>query len=288
MNNDNRQNSTNINWYPGHMAKTRRLIKEKLDLIDVVYEIVDARIPFSSKIVDMDEIIKTKPVLLIINKSDLCDLNETNKWAKYYENKGYKTLITNFEDKNSLNKIINATNDLMKNINEKRTQKGMIKRKTRVLIMGIPNVGKSTLINRLVGKKAANVGNKPGVTKNLDWIRINDSLELLDSPGMLWPKIASEQVGLNLSAFTAIKEEIIPIDKVALYILKELEKYYPNILKERYKVDKVDEFVFDEIGKRRGCLVKGGEVDYDKVYMVIINDIKDGKIKGITFDRYEI
>ena len=278
-------NKTNINWYPGHMAKTKRLIKEKEQLIDVIYEIIDARIPFSSKIADIDELIK-KPTILIMNKSDLCDLKETNKWKDYYETKGYKVVFTSTEDNNSVKKIKDATREIMKPINEKRKLKGMIPKKTRVLIVGIPNVGKSTLINRLVGKKATNTGNKPGVTKSLEWIRIDNDLELMDTPGILWPKF-NEDIGLKLATFTAINETIIPEDVVSLYILNTLCKYYPNYLDDRYGITSIDENTFDLIGKKRGCLIKGGEVDYDKVYQAIINDIKDGKIKGVTFDRYE-
>ncbi len=286
----NNENKANINWYPGHMAKTKRLISENINFIDVVYELVDARMPSSSKIKDIDSILKNKKRILVMTKFDLCDLKETSKWMKYYESLGYTVVGLNLEKNTNLNNLIELTNKLMIEENKKRIEKGMIKRKTRVLVIGIPNVGKSTLINRLVGKKVANVGNKPGVTKNLNWIRINNDIELLDTPGILWPKIDNEN-SLNLASLTAIKEEILPIDKVVIYILNTLDKYYNSILKERYGVDSIDndniEETLDTIGKKRGCITRGGIVDYDKVYSVVMNDIKNGIIKGITFDRYD-
>lgn len=282
------ENKTNINWYPGHMAKTKRLIGEKLNQIDVVYELIDARIPYSSKIVDIDDVIKNKPKILIMTKYDLCDKKETNKWVKHYEKLGYKVLCIEPETKISV--ILNATKELMKEKTESLLEKGIHKKKIRVLIVGIPNVGKSTLINKLVGKKAVTVGNKPGVTKSLDWIRINDEVELLDTPGILWPKFEEKEVAFNLASLTAIKEEVLPVEHVVCYIIDKLYKEYPEILKERYNLLEVDEDyieAFLTIGKRRGCLVKGGEVDYDKVCTVVLNDIKEGYIKNITFDKYD-
>ena len=282
--------NTVINWYPGHMAKTKRLIQENLNLIDVVYEVVDARMPYSSKIKDLDEFIKNKPRIMVMTKSDLCDNKETNKWIKYYENKGYKVVLMDLEHNPNMNNLIKATEEMMKEKYQKQEEKGMIKRRTRILIVGIPNVGKSTLINRLVGKKATNVGNKPGVTKNLNWIRINEKFELLDSPGILWPKLDEEKVAFNLASLTAIKEEVLPLYDVVEYILRTLEKYYPEILKNRYLVDSIEEDFIETlefVGKKRGCLIKGGEIDYDKVINIIINEVKNGIIKNITFDRLE-
>ena len=282
--------SSSINWYPGHMAKTKRLIQENLNLIDVVYEVVDARMPYSSKIKDLDEFIKNKPRIMVMTKSDLCDNKETNKWIKYYEEKGYKVVLMDLEHNPNMNNLIKATEELMKEKYQKQEEKGMIKRRTRILIVGIPNVGKSTLINRLVGKKATNVGNKPGVTKNLNWIRINEKFELLDSPGILWPKLDEEKVAFNLASLTAIKEEVLPLYDVVEYILRTLEKYYPEILKNRYLVDSIEEDFIETlefIGKKRGCLIKGGEIDYDKVINIIITEVKNGIIKNITFDRLE-
>lgn len=289
--NDKVFQKSNINWYPGHMAKTKRLISEKINLIDIVLEVIDARIPYSSKIIDIDNYIKAKPRIMIMTKYDLCDKKETKKWISYYENMGYKVIPIDLIESFSSKEIFKVIDDLLEQKNKKREDKGLSKKRIRALVVGIPNVGKSTLINRLVGKKAVVVGNKPGITKNLDWIRINDKIELLDTPGILWPKFEQEVVAYNLASLTAIKEEVLPISKVACYILKMLYKYYPGILNERYKLtslteDFIDEF--EQIGKMRGCLIKGGEVDYDKVANVILNDIKEGYIKNITFDRRDM
>ena len=280
---------TSINWYPGHMAKTRRLIKENLNLIDIVIELVDSRIPFSSRIKDLDDIIKNKPKLMIMTKKDLCDIKETNKWIKYYESLNYKVLCMDIEHEFNAKQIFNIINEIMQEKNDKRLEKGMKIKKPRCLVIGVPNVGKSTLINRIAGSKVVGVGNKPGVTTNLNWIRVNPNIELLDSPGLLWPKIDEGNVAYNLATFTAIREEILPIYDVTVYILNTLLKYYPEILKERYNLEKIEDPIeaFDMIGKKRGALSRGAETDYDKVMTIIMNDFKQGYVKGVTFDRYE-
>ena len=286
-----KMNNNPIQWYPGHMAKAKRLIKENVDKVDIIYEIIDSRIPLSSKIKDrdIDKLISTKPRILIMTKSDLCDLNKTNQWIKYYEDMGYKVVLVDLINNKGLNKILDVTNLLLKELDKKREEKGLKKRSYRALIIGIPNVGKSTLINRLVGKKAAITGDRPGVTKSLSWIRINDNIDLLDSPGILWPKLDNENEAYNLASFSAIKEEILPIGKVACYILDTLYKKYENNLKERYGINSfdIDDVIptYELIGKKRGCLIKGGEVDYDKVSSIIIKDLREGRLGRVTFDE---
>ena len=282
------ENKTNINWYPGHMAKAKRLISENIKVIDIIYEVLDARIPFSSRIKDLDDLIKNKPRIILMTKSDLCDLERTKKWEEYYKSLGYHVILLDLLNNKNIDKIYSETDKVLKELNAKREEKGLKSRAYRAMIIGIPNVGKSTLINRITGKKATAVGNKPGVTKQLSWIRINKDLDLMDTPGILWPKLDDEKVAFNLASFSAIKEEILPIGKVACYILKYLYENYPEILKERYGISELTEDFIDEyeiIGRKRGCLVKGNEVDYDKVSRLIIKDLRDGNLGKVTFDE---
>ncbi len=284
---DNLSAKIQINWYPGHMAKTKRLIGDNYNLIDIVYELVDARIPYSSKLKDIDSIIKNKPRILVMTKTDLCDINVTNYWKSYYEHEGYHVLMLDLTNNKDYLKLVKLTNDLMLELKNKVETKGLTKKEVRALVVGVPNVGKSTLINQFANKKVANVGNTPGVTKQINWLKTPHNILLLDTPGILWPKIDNNIVALNLASFSAIKDEILPQDQVAIHILEVLNKYYPNILKTRFKIDELGvsiEDTYELIGRELNIIKKGNEVDYDKISIYVINDLKSN-IKGITFDR---
>ena len=281
--------STSINWYPGHMAKTKREIKEKLPLIDVVYEVVDARMPISSKVIDIDDIIKNKPRILIMTKYDMCDKSQTDKIIKYYKDKGYSVVPVDLIKNTNVNLIIKETSKVSDIINVERKKKGLKpKQSVRALVIGAPNVGKSTLINRLVGKKKTVTGNKPGVTKQLSWIRVGSNIELLDTPGILWPKLENQEHAYNLAALSSVKEEVVDLQDLSIYILHKLNKLYPNYLEKRYGITTISDDIIatlEEIGNRRGAKISGGEIDYDKVYSIIIRDLKEGLIGPITLDR---
>lgn len=281
------ENKTNINWYPGHMAKTRRQIKENISLVDIVYEVIDSRIPYSSRINDIKDLINNKPLVLIFTKYDLCDKKETDLFIEKYKKEGNYVITYDLTKNINASSLVDLSNEILKSKLENLKAKGLKKDTIRALVLGIPNVGKSTLINKIVGRNIATTGNKPGVTKNLNWIRVGKNVELLDSPGILWPKLSNETEALNLASTTAIKEEVLPKERVAVYIIEFLYKYYPDILSDKYGISNIDDFdlVYETIGKNRGFLMKGGVVDYDRVTDSILNDVKQGKISGITFDR---
>lgn len=283
---ENRQNQA-INWYPGHMAKTKREIKEKLSLIDVVYEVVDARMPISSKIKDIDEMINNKKKIMIMSKYDLCDKKETDKFIKYYEGCGY-TVITSSKKIESVSKILLKTNELMEEEFVKMEKKGLKRRAIRVLVVGVPNVGKSTLINKLVGQNKAGVGSKPGFTKQLAWIRVGKNIELLDSPGVLWPKFENQEEAMTLASLSSIKEEVVDSYQISSFILRKMYALYKEKLEERYGITTISEDLIEEmdlIARKRGALKKGGLVDYEKVSKIIISDLQEGRLGPITFDR---
>lgn len=277
-----------IQWFPGHMAKARRQITEKLKQIDVVIELLDARLPLSSRNPMIDEIVSGKPRLILLNKADLADESVTQKWSEFFKTKGIRTLPIDALSGKGVNRLPALCQELASDMIRKRAEKGMMARAIRTMILGIPNVGKSSLINRLAKRAVAQTGDRPAVTKAQQWVKMGDQLELLDTPGILWPKFEDQMVGLRLAASGAIKDELIDFVEVALFAIAYMMHYYPEKLVERYKLkelpsDKVA--MLEEVARKRGCLISGREVDYDKAAELFLRELRSGKLGAVSLER---
>lgn len=276
----------NINWYPGHMKKTKEEIQNNLKLVDIILEIIDARIPESSRNPMLAEIIGQKPRIIIMNKSDLADEEVNKAWVNKFINEDTKALLMNSKEKINVNKIYQIAKEELKEKFDKNKEKNIENKIIRMMIVGIPNSGKSTFINNISKRKSANVGNRPGITKTKQWIKTNDNLELLDTPGVLWPKF-DEETGLNLSYTHAIKDEILNIEDLTLKFLEKMQKDYPKLLTERYGVDpnKKALEIYEDIARKRGAITKGGDFDYTRTANLILTDFRSGKLGRITLER---
>ncbi|MCD8878444.1 ribosome biogenesis GTPase YlqF [Staphylococcus kloosii] len=279
-----------IQWYPGHMAKAKRQVTEQLKKVDVVFELVDARIPYSSRNPMIDEVIQQKPRVVILNKKDMANLAELEKWETFFKEQGFYPVAVDAKHGKNLKQVEQAAIKATEEKFERERNKGLKPRAIRAMIVGIPNVGKSTLINKLANRAIAKTGNTPGVTKQQQWIKIGKSLQLLDTPGILWPKFEDQLVGKKLSITGAIKDSIVHLDEVAIYGLEFLKEHdYDNLVKH-YNVDVAQDddnlAWFEAIGRRRGMLQRGNEVDYEAVIELIINEIRNAKIGTYTFDIF--
>ncbi|WP_094546603.1 ribosome biogenesis GTPase YlqF [Petroclostridium xylanilyticum] len=281
----------NIQWYPGHMAKTRRMIQENLKLVDMVIELVDSRLPLSSRNPDIDNILGSKPRLLIMNKCDLADPAVNAAWVQWFHDNGINILLVDSITGKGFNDIHNVSRQILKEKIEKEKSKGIVNRAIKLMVVGIPNVGKSSFINKFAGKASAKTGDRPGVTRGKQWIRLKNGYELLDTPGILWPKFEDPEVGKKLAYTGAIKDEIIDIEELTCSLLEFLRDYYPEKLKARYKLDNIAELkgfeLLQNIGKNRGCIVAGGDVDTFRTAGIILDEFRGAKIGNISLEKPE-
>ena len=279
----------NFQWYPGHMTKAKRMMQENIKLIDLVIELVDARVPMSSRNPDIDELGKNKARLILLNKADLADEKQTEEWIAYFRGKGYSAVKVNSRKGGGIKSIQGVIQEACKEKTERDRKRGILNRPVRAMVVGIPNVGKSTFINALAGKACAKTGNKPGVTKGKQWIRLNKNVELLDTPGILWPKFEDQQVGLHLAMIGSINDEILNVEELALSVIDYLTAEYPGTLEKRFgfegMTDRVE--ILGEIARVRGCLKKGNELDYEKAARLLMDDFRSGKLGRITLEKPE-
>lgn len=279
-----------INWYPGHMAKARREIGEAIKQVDVVIELLDARIPLASRNPILNEIIGEKPRIIVLNKADLADPEMNQKWIKEFNQENQRAILVDSNQGIGTREVVRVATELMKEKLEKQADKGRIGGSVKAMVVGIPNVGKSTFINKIAGKQTTVTGNKPGVTKKNQWVRLDDKIQLLDTPGVLWPKLDNELYARHLAYIGTIKDEVIDVEELAICLLEELVTNYRKELYERFKIDETFSYdmayeLLEEIGRKRGCLVKGGEVDYTKVANILFEELRSGKIGRLTLER---
>lgn len=279
----------NYQWYPGHMTKARRMMQEDIKLIDLVIELVDARVPFSSRNPDIDELAKNKSRLILLNKSDLADKAKTARWVAYFQQKGFYVLELNAKTGAGMKAIDGVVKEACREKIERDLKRGIKKRPVRAMVVGIPNVGKSTFINSYAGKACTKTGNKPGVTKGKQWIRLNKTTELLDTPGILWPKFEDQSVGLKLALIGSIRDEILNIDELAISLITFLSAEYKGILAERYGIEEEGTplAMLEAIAEKRGCLLKGKGLDYSKAAGILIDDFRSGRLGRLTLELPE-
>jgi ribosome biogenesis GTPase A len=280
----------NIQWYPGHMTKTRRQIEADLKLVDAVCEIVDARIPISSRNPDIDSICANKPRLIVLNRSDLADWEVTKSWMQYFRNQGIAAIATDCKSRRGINEFLPAVRSVLKEKIARNAAKGMNK-PLRIMIVGIPNVGKSTFINQISGRKGAKAENRPGVTRGKQWVTVDSSLLLLDTPGILWPKFEDPEVGMMLAYTGAVKENVIDTEELACHLAEKLNRYYPQVLLDRYKVEMPSDtpgyMLLEEAGRKRGYLLARGEINTERMAKVLIDEYRGGKLGTFTFEKVE-
>jgi len=275
----------NYQWYPGHMTKAKRMMQENIKLIDLVIELVDARIPLSSRNPEIDDLGKNKARLILLNKADLADERQNKVWFEYFKNKGFFVVAINSKTKEGIKAIVPTVSEACKEKKERDKRRGILNRPVRAMVVGIPNVGKSTFINSFAGKACTKTGNKPGVTKGKQWIRLNKDLELLDTPGILWPKFEDQVVGLRLALIGSMNDQILNIEDLALELVKFLQVHYPAILQKKYQVEAEDPVaILEEIARFRRCFLKGEQLDYRKACTLLIDDFRNGRLGRITLE----
>ena len=280
-----------VQWFPGHMAKTRRLIKESLPFVDLVTEIVDARIPMSSSNPELKEMIGNKPRIVLLNKCDVADEKTTAKWVEYYKKNGMYALPVDCRSGKGLNAYLPLVRNVLKDKIKRNEEKGMVGKPLRVMVVGIPNTGKSSFINKMAGRNRAKVADKPGVTRSNSWFAVGSGIELLDTPGVLWPKFDDKSVGDKLAFIGSVKDEVIDIESLAMRLINVLKNGYADRLTERFKItgfeDKEDYEILEMIGRKRGMLISGGEIDYERASVMLLDEYRGGKLGRLSLDLPE-